>query len=85
MRALKSLFTVLLGAGLVGIVTLFLYVEWMFVHGSFANFFKPLVQLFVLGSMLILPLFWVLLAILVVGYFGRRVIRKRLDRTVEEK
>ncbi len=85
MRALKSLFTVLLGAGLVGIVTLFLRVEWMFVHGSFSSFFKPLIQLFVLGSMLILPLFWILLAILVVGYFGRRVIRKRMDRTVEEK
>jgi len=85
MISLKNLFTVLLGAGLAGIVTLFLHVEWMFVHGSFANFFKPLVQLFVLGSMLILPLFWVLLAILVVGYFGRRVVGKRMDRTVEEK
>jgi len=85
MRALKNLFTVLFGSGLVGIVILFLHVEWMFIHGSFANFFHPLVQLYVLGSTLILPLFWVLLAILVVGYFGRRVIRKCMERTVEER
>jgi uncharacterized membrane protein len=84
MKALKNLFTILFGAGLVGIVALFLHVEWMFVNGSFANFFKPLVQVFVVGSMLILPLFWVLLAIFVLGYFGRRAIRKRMDRTVVE-
>ena len=85
MRILKNLFTVLLAAGLAGIVALFLHVEWMFVHGSLENFFKPLVQLYVLGSMLILPLFWILFAVLIVGFFGRRVIRKRMDITVGEE
>lgn len=77
-KFLKGLFTALRGAGLIGIVVLFLYVEWRFVHGNFANFFKPLVQLFVVGSCLILPLFWILVGITVASHFAMRAMRKNL-------
>ncbi len=76
----RGLFAVLRVAGLIGIVVLFLHVEWRFVHGNFANFFKPLVQLFVIGSCLILPLFWLLVGITLASHFGNAVVRKRIHQ-----
>jgi cell division protein FtsX len=77
-KFLRGLFAALRGAGLIGIVVLFLHVEWRFVHGNFYNFFKPLVQLFVVGSCFILPLFWILVGITVASHFGMRAMRKNL-------
>jgi len=81
MRILKNLFPLMHACGLSAIAVLFLYVEWRFIHGNLSNALNPLVQLFVVGSMFILPLFWVLLCITVAGYVGKRIIRKKTSRS----
>jgi chromate transport protein ChrA len=85
MKILKSLFLLMHMSGLVAIAALFIHVEWRFIHGNLSNALNPLVQLFVVGSMLILPLFWVLLCITVAGYVGKRIIRKKTMQTVADR
>ena len=83
MRILQGLFFLMRAFGLAAIAVLFLYVEWRFIHGNLANALNPLVQLYVVGSMLILPLFWILLCITVAGYAGRRIMRKKTGESMQ--
>ena len=80
MATLQRIFGVLRTAAFFGIIILLLYVEYRFVHGNFSNAFNPLVQLFVVGSTVLLPLFWILLVIALGAHFGKRIIRRRLAR-----
>jgi hypothetical protein len=79
MRVLNVFLSAALWGSAAAILFLFVHVEWRFIHGNLANALNPLVQLFVLGSMLILPLFWLLLAAAVVCCLARRSIRKRIS------
>ena len=85
MRKLLSLFVTMRIAGLLAILALFLFVEWRFIHGNLSNALNLLVQFFVVGSVLLLPLFWVLLAITLVSHFGKRRIEKRMEGPVTEE
>ncbi|NQU09002.1 MAG: hypothetical protein HQ583_10590 [Candidatus Abyssubacteria bacterium] len=85
MRNLLSLFITMRIAGLLAIGALFLFVEWRFIHGNLSNALNLLVQLFVVGSVFLLPLFWVLLAVTLVGHFGKRRIEKRVEEPVTEE
>jgi len=80
MQAARNFFVVLRASGAIAILVLFLYVEWRFIHGNFANAFNAFVQLFVIGSVLILPLFWFLVVITLAGHFGERITHNRLNR-----
>lgn len=82
MRNLMSLFIAMRIAGLLAIGALFLYVEWRFIHGNLSNALNLLVQLYVVGSVLLLPLFWVLLAVTLVGHFGKRRIDRKIKQAV---
>lgn len=85
MRNLLSLFITMRIAGLLAIGALFLFVEWRFIHGNLSNALNLLIQLFVIGSVFLLPLFWVLLAVTLVGHFGKRRIEKRVEEPVTEE
>jgi hypothetical protein len=67
--------------GLGAIAILFLYVEWRFIHGDLSNALNPLVQFFVVGSVLILPLFWILLCVTIAGYVTKRIMNKRIGQS----
>lgn len=78
MKILHGLLASMQVVGLITMGILFLYVEWRFIHGNPANALNPLVQLFVVGSVLILPPFWLVLCITVAGYAGKRIIRRKM-------
>ncbi len=77
MKNPRNLFVVMRAVGLAAICILFFYVEWRFIHGNLSNALNLLIQVFVIGSTLLLPLFWLLLAVALIGHFGKRRIDKR--------
>lgn len=85
MKVLRGLFVSIHVVGLIAIVVLFLYVEWRFIHGNLSNALNPLVQLFVVGSVFILPPFWLLVCVTVAGYAGKRIIKKKIARSPLEE
>ncbi len=86
MRNLLSLFVAMRIAGLLGILAFFIFIEWRFIHGGRADGGSRLMQqLFAVVTMLMLPHFWILLAVTLVGHFGKRRIEKRLEQPVTEE
>jgi len=85
MAVLQRIFGVVRALTLLGIVGLLLYTEYQFVHGNIANFFNPLVQLYVVGSALYLPVFRTLCVVALIAHFGKRTIQKRLARQAAEE
>lgn len=79
-KACERFFAALRIMGFVGLALLLVRVEWSFVHGDFSNFFNPLVQLFVFGSMLLVPHFYIVFSAIVAGYIGGRIVKKRLSK-----
>ena len=82
MKNLRTLFAAMRAAGLIAIAALFLYVEWRFIHGNLANALNLLIQVFVIASTLLLPLFWLLLGVTLIGHFGKRRIEKRVEQSL---
>jgi len=80
MRLLQILFGVLWVVGYVGNGTLFLYVEWTYLRQGFVQIFNPFLHLQVLGTLLTTPLFWIFLAMALLGYYATISIEKRLKR-----
>jgi hypothetical protein len=77
MRLLKIIFSSLWYVGFLGNVILFLYIEFSFLRQSFIQFFNPLIlHPKVLGVLLSTPLFWVFLAMAVVGYYAASSIER---------
>ena len=84
MKDLRNLFVGMRAAGTVAVIILCFHVEWRFIHGNLSNALNLLVQLYVIASVLILPLFWLLFAITLFGHFGARAVQKRRDRPAAE-
>ncbi len=84
MKKLQVLFTALRAGGLIGILLLFIRVEYMFVHANISYLVNPLIQFFAVASMLILPLCWILIGAAFVGHFGRRAMKKRIEQAAGE-
>jgi len=70
MRLLQVVFVILWGFGYLGNGILFLYIEWSFVRQSFIQVFNPFLQLQILRVLLTTPLFWVFLAMALVGHYA---------------
>ena len=86
MKNMRTVFRVMRTGGLLAILALFLYVEWRFIHGNLANALVPLIQLFAVGSVFLLPIYWVLLAITLIGWIGgRRMDKKAKAATAVEE
>ena len=81
MRLLQILFGVLWVIGYLGNGILFLYVEWTYLHQSFVQIFNPLLHLQVLAILLTTPLFWLFLAMALLGYYTANSIGKRLEKS----
>jgi|688.fasta_scaffold294687_2 hypothetical protein len=79
MRLLQFFFATLWVIGYVGNGLLFLYVEWIYLRQSWIQIFNPFLQIQVLSTLLSTPLFWLLLAMAVLGYYLTTVIEKRID------
>lgn len=80
MRLLQVIFSALWGLGYLGNGVLFLYVEWSFLRQSFVQVFNPFLHLQVLGVLLTTPLFWIFLAMAVVGYYAASGIERHLEQ-----
>jgi WYL domain len=83
MRLFQVIFSILWGLGYLGNGILFLYVEWSFLRQSFVQVFNPLLHLQVLGVLLTTPLFWVFLAMAVVGYYAASSIERSLEQSAK--
>lgn len=81
MRLLQILFGVLWVVGYLGNGILFLYLEWTYLRHSFVQIFNPLLHLQVLGTLLTTPLFWLFLAMALLGYYAANSIGKRLEKS----
>ena len=84
MRLLQVIFGILWGLGYLGNGILFLYIEWSFVRQSFIQVFNPFLQLQVVGVLLTTPLFWVFLAIALVGHYAVTRIEGYLEQRVKK-
>jgi hypothetical protein len=80
MRLLQFFFATLWVIGYVGNGLLFLYVEWIYLRQSWIQIFNPFLQIQVLLTLLSTPLFWLLLAMAILGYYLTTVIEERIDR-----
>ncbi len=85
MKALQFLFAALRFVGFAGTGVLFIYIEWTYLRLNFSDIFNPVTHLIVLWEMLTLPLFWVLLAIGAVGYFGSVKINLWIGKRLREE
>jgi hypothetical protein len=81
MRLFQVIFSILWGLGYLGNGILFLYVEWTFLRQSFIQLFNPLLHLQVLGVLIATPLFWMFLAMAVVGYYATSSIERHLEQS----
>ena len=84
MPNLRTLFRVLKIAGLVAIFAMVLRSEWMFMHGDPAHILNLKIHLFAIGSVLLIPIYYVVLAITLVGWIGGRRMDKKAAAPVEE-
>ncbi len=90
MKALRYLFAGMLFVGLAGNVLVLPYVMWLQVsrRGILAFFFDPMLDLQLALDILMLPLFWIMLAMSLVGFFGLQrmpaMSQKELARSQEE-
>jgi hypothetical protein len=73
----RNLFRIIRAVGLLGILALLLRSEQRFVHGNLENALNWRVQLYAVGYLLLLPHYYVALALALVGHFGKRRIDKR--------
>lgn len=80
----RTVFRILRVAGLIAIVALLLRSEWRFIHANLAGALNWRIQLYAVGSVLLLPHYWVALAITLVGHFGKRRIDKRAAKAAKE-
>ncbi len=81
----RTLFRIIRAVGLLGLLAFFIFIEWRFIHGGRADGGSRLMQqLFAVVTMLMLPHFWILLAITLVGHFGKRRIDKRAAKGSQE-
>lgn len=86
MSNLRTVFRIIRIVGLLAILAFFIFIEWRFIHGGRADGGSRLMQqLLAVVTMLLLPHFWILLAITLVGHFGKRRIEKRLEQPVTEE
>ncbi len=83
MRLLQVIFSLLWSLGYLGNGILFLYIEWSFLRQSFVQVFNPLLHLQVLGVLLTTPLFWIFLAMAVVGYYAATSIEAYLEQAAK--
>jgi hypothetical protein len=80
MKLLQFLFRTLWTVGYLGNGILVLYVEWSYLRLSFIQIFNPFVHWQVAGTLLTSPLFWVLLGISSLGYYGYTFTEKRIKK-----
>lgn len=83
MRLLQVIFGILWGLGYLGNGILFLYIEWSFVRQSFIQLFNPFLQLQVVEVLLTTPLFWVFLAMALVGHYAVTRIERYLEQSAK--
>jgi hypothetical protein len=57
----------------------FCYVEWLYIRESFLNVFSPFLQLQIFGTILTMPLFWVLTVVSVISFSARDYIDKHTE------
>lgn len=79
LRFLAAISRVCWAAGFWGNGLLFLYVEYSLLRDNFARIINPLLHLEVIGVLLSLPLFWVLLALTLLGHFTRNACLRKLE------
>ena len=83
MPNLRTLFRVLSIAGLLAILAMVLRSEWMFIHGHLPHILNPKIHLFAIGSVLLIPIYYVLLAVTLVGWIGGRMMDKKAKAAAE--
>ena len=82
----RTLFKAIRTVGLLCLLAFFIFIEWRFIHGGRADGGSWLMQqLFAVVTMLMLPYFWILLALILVGHFGKRRIDKRAAKAEAEE
>ncbi|GEM86388.1 hypothetical protein [Meiothermus granaticius] len=77
MQILGGIFGVVWMIGFAGNILLFLYAEWLLIRESFWNLINPLLQLGAIIQLLTWPLFWIFVAITLIGYFGAQYFSQR--------
>lgn len=81
MSNMRTFFRIIRAVGLLGILAFLIFIEWRFIHGGRADGGSRLMQqLFAIVTMLMLPYFWMLLGVTLVGHFGKRRIEKKAEK-----
>ncbi|MBE9212911.1 WYL domain-containing protein [Plectonema cf. radiosum LEGE 06105] len=84
MKLLKFIFTVLWGLGYLGNGILFISIEWSFLEQNFIQIFNPYLHLQVFGVLLTARLFWVFLAMAVIGSYAVSITERHLAQVAEQ-
>jgi cytochrome b561 len=82
MPNLRTLFRVLKIAGLIVIAAMVLRSEWMFMHGHPPHILNPKIHFFAVASVLLIPIYYVVLAVTLVGWIGGRRMDKKAAAAV---
>ena len=77
MRLLEFFLSLTWFSASIGSGILVLYVEWSYLRQSFLQMFNPFFHLKVIITILSMPLFWFLLAVILMGAMGLRALEKR--------
>ncbi len=82
----RKLFSIMRAVGLLGILAFIIFIEWRVVLGGRAGGGGWMMgQLLAVVSMLLLPYFWAMPALALIGHFGKRRIDKRAAKAEAEK
>lgn len=74
MKLVQIIFCIISIVGTLGNSIFFLYIEWTFLRQSLIQILNPLLHFQVFGVLFTTPIFWIFLAMNVVGYYGVRNI-----------
>lgn len=85
MRLLQILFSIVSIAGYIGNGILFLYIEWSLLRQGFIQVFNPFLHLQVLVILLTNPIFWVFLAMALVGHYVATRLEKHLEQRAMQR
>jgi nitrate/nitrite transporter NarK len=85
MSNLRTLFRVVRIVGLLAIVAILFRSEYRFFHGHLPHILNPRIHLYAVGSVLLIPFFWTLLAATIIGHLGKRIVERRMKKAEAEE
>ena len=85
MSYLRTLFRIFRIVGLLAIVAILFRSEYRFLHGHLPHILNPRIHLYAVGSLLLVPVFWALLAATIIGQVGKWIVERRMKKAEAEE